>query len=225
MFLCNQWLSVDHDEGRIQSIIPVTDKKEKKQFSFLFNEQTRENATDSYLWLSVVLRPEQSNFSRVQRLACCLTLLFLTMISNAMFFGQDNKSSQIQLGPLKFSLASIYISFISLLLTIPAMFLITFLFRNSPQWKKDKHMSDMDRLTISESKSKRLPCWCQFVAWGLVAASVVSSGFFLILYSMEWGKSKSEEWLLCFFLSFFESIFIMDPLKVCTAMYYSILLI
>jgi hypothetical protein len=75
-------------------------KKETKQFSFLFNEQTRENATDSYLWLSVALRPEQSNFSRVQRLACCLTLLFLTMISNAMFFGQDNKSSQIQLGPL-----------------------------------------------------------------------------------------------------------------------------
>jgi hypothetical protein len=41
---------------------------------------------------------------------------------------------------------------------------------------------------------------------------------------MEWGKSKSEEWLLCFFLSFFESIFIMDPLKVCITIYYSILL-
>ncbi|XP_076075491.1 location of vulva defective 1-like isoform X2 [Mytilus galloprovincialis] len=32
--------------------------------------------------------------------------------------------------------------------------------------------------------------------------------------SMEWGKTKSEEWLLCFFMSFIESMLLVDPLKI-----------
>ncbi|XP_071131781.1 polycystin-1-like protein 2 [Mytilus edulis] len=215
LFLCNKWLSLDHDDGKIQSIIPVVDTKETKQFSFLFNEQTRENTTDSHLWLSVGLRPEPSNFSRLQRLACCLTLLFLTMISNAMFYGQGTGSSQVSLGPLNFSLAGIYISFISLLLTIPVMLMITYLFRKSCHLRKDTAISDMERLTMSNGGHEHtLPWGCQIIAWALVVSAVVLSGFFVILYSMEWGKTKSEEWLLCFFLSFFESMFVMDPLKI-----------
>ncbi|KAJ8298362.1 hypothetical protein KUTeg_024893 [Tegillarca granosa] len=31
---------------------------------------------------------------------------------------------------------------------------------------------------------------------------------------MEWGKPKSEEWLCTFFLSFFESLCLVDPVKV-----------
>ncbi len=38
--------------------------------------------------------------------------------------------------------------------------------------------------------------------------------FFVILYSMQWGKERSESWLMSMFLSFFQSLFVVDPLKV-----------
>ncbi len=39
-----------------------------------------------HLWLSIFVRPRKSYFTRVQRLTCALTLLFLMMITNAMWF-------------------------------------------------------------------------------------------------------------------------------------------
>ena len=53
-----------------------------------------------------------------------------------------------------------------------------------------------------------------YLGWLLVVLSCVVSAFFLLLYSIEWGKDKSEAWLATFFLSFTESIFVFDPLKV-----------
>ena len=59
-----------------------------------------------------------------------------------------------------------------------------------------------------------LPYACNYVAWFLAFSAVVLSGFFLMLYSMQWGKQKSEEWLTTFLLSFFESVLCLDPVKV-----------
>ena len=36
----------------------------------------------------------------------------------------------------------------------------------------------------------------------------------LNLYSMQWGKATSEQWLAAFFLSFFQSLCLVDPFKV-----------
>lgn len=38
--------------------------------------------------------------------------------------------------------------------------------------------------------------------------------FFVILYSMEWGRERSNDWLCSMFMSFFQSLFVVDPLKV-----------
>ncbi|ESO98630.1 hypothetical protein LOTGIDRAFT_201559, partial [Lottia gigantea] len=59
-----------------------------------------------------------------------------------------------------------------------------------------------------------LPNYCIKIGWAIVVIIVLASSNFLILYSMEWGKSISEEWLAAFFLSFFENLFVMDPAKV-----------
>lgn len=202
-----------------------------KTFSFLFNENTRENTTDTHLWLSVAIRPEESHFTRVQRLACCLAFLFLTMIANAMFYGQDT-GSKLSVGPITFSLSGIYISLISSLIAAPPIFIVTYFFRNSRQ----RSSRNISKKSINKTKHGKpplqyketidyandsttyeqlpLPFWCKFISWGIVTIAVLVSGFFLILYSMEWGKTKSEDWLLCFCMSFFESIFILDPMKV-----------
>ena len=54
------------------------------------------------------------------------------------------------------------------------------------------------------------------IAWTLVVLTCVLSAFFLILYSVDWGKAKSERWLTAFFLSFIQSLFLIDPVKVNT---------
>ncbi|XP_045163703.2 polycystic kidney disease protein 1-like 2 [Mercenaria mercenaria] len=59
-----------------------------------------------------------------------------------------------------------------------------------------------------------LPWWFIFVAWFLVVAGTVVPAFFILLYSMEWGKQKSEEWLTTFFMSLLESMLFVDPIMV-----------
>ena len=44
--------------------------------------------------------------------------------------------------------------------------------------------------------------------------SITSAGFFTILYSLEWGKEKANEWLTTFLLSFFQSVIVVQPVKV-----------
>ena len=234
LFICDQWLSLDHDDGCIDCAIPVSDKLDKHKFSFLFHETTRQNTTDNHLWLSVAIRPEDSNFTRIERLACCLSLLFLTMISNAMFYGK-NTGSYFSIGPIKLSLSGIYISLISAIIAAPPIFLVSYMFRSSRHRKTSEkkplpntdEVQDMTLQTSDKTDAEThpkadftddtqfsLPFWCRYAAWGIVTLTVFVSGFFLILYSMEWGKTKSEEWLLCFFVSFIESMLLVDPLKV-----------
>lgn len=43
---------------------------------------------------------------------------------------------------------------------------------------------------------------------------MVVPAFFVILYSMQWGKERSNAWLGTMALSFFQSLLVMDPLKV-----------
>ena len=44
--------------------------------------------------------------------------------------------------------------------------------------------------------------------------SVFSGAFFVILYSLEWGSEKANAWLVSFCLSFFQSVLLVQPLKV-----------
>jgi len=60
----------------------------------------------------------------------------------------------------------------------------------------------------------RLPYQFIYVAWFLVAVTTFLCAFFIMLYSMEWGKKKSEEWVTTFLMSFIESVFCLDPVKV-----------
>uniref|UniRef100_G3UPE1 Polycystic kidney disease protein 1-like 2 n=1 Tax=Meleagris gallopavo TaxID=9103 RepID=G3UPE1_MELGA len=69
--------------------------------------------------------------------------------------------------------------------------------------------------SITESSSsKGLPWWFVFIAWFLVAATSGVSGFFTMLYGLHYGKENSIKWLISMAISFFESLFITQPLKV-----------
>lgn len=210
-------------------------------FEKLFSGHARYNITESHLWLSLLMRPEKSYFTRAQRLSCILALLLLTMIASAMFFrdsSNDETPGQIKIGFIRFSLTTLYVSLISVLITTPPILLITMIFKHArPAQRKDEKMKTKMMIVVKEAQETKainrqmrldrhlwdelfvdehrpLPHLTVYIAWVITVLSMIVPAFFLLLYSMEWGKPKSEEWLCTFFLSFFESLCFVDPVKV-----------
>ncbi|GFN96340.1 polycystic kidney disease protein 1-like 2, partial [Plakobranchus ocellatus] len=281
IFLCDNWLAVEQGDGMVDRILPVAGIDDLVAFKQLFSSSARKKLANDHLWLSVFSRPTRSNFTRVQRLSCCMSLLFLTMITNAMWFrGETNQENveAIKLGPVSFTLTQFFIGFASTLIVFPPNFVMMTFFRrcrpknnaiaqvNQPEvkdkqkfrWKnvnsssmiwgpkakksrlrklkesvsniltihkKNRYSDDIpveetekdDEVKIAKPKKKKpwsLPHWCIYIAWVLCFFSIVASGFFTILYSMQWGKEKSNEWLTTFLLSFFQSVIIVQPIKV-----------
>uniref|UniRef100_A0A673B6F1 Polycystic kidney disease 1 like 2a n=1 Tax=Sphaeramia orbicularis TaxID=375764 RepID=A0A673B6F1_9TELE len=59
-----------------------------------------------------------------------------------------------------------------------------------------------------------LPWWFVFFGWLLVAGTSVVAGYFTMLYGLKFGKERSVSWLVSMIVSFFQSMFIIQPLKV-----------
>ena len=77
------------------------------------------------------------------------------------------------------------------------------------------HVTEIvDEEDLDVDVGRTLPWWCVIIAWSLVASSIALAAFFTILFSLQWGKTQSEEWLKSFMLSFFESVVLIQPIKV-----------
>lgn len=48
----------------------------------------------------------------------------------------------------------------------------------------------------------------------VITLSILTCSFFIILYSLEWGAQRANEWLITMMLSFGQSILVIDPVKV-----------
>ena len=99
----------------VDRILPVAGIEDLIAFKHLFTSSARKKMANDHLWLSVFSRPTRSNFTRVQRLSCCMSLLFLTMITNAMFFKSEDQQSTttgIRLGPIQFTLGQVHVALV-----------------------------------------------------------------------------------------------------------------
>ncbi|XP_027009021.2 polycystic kidney disease protein 1-like 2 [Tachysurus fulvidraco] len=70
---------------------------------------------------------------------------------------------------------------------------------------------------VQEKKKKsgcKLPWWFVFVGWGLLITISGISTFFTLLYGFQYGRDSSIRWVITLTLSMFQSIFIIQPLKV-----------
>lgn len=163
----------------------------------------RNKLSDDHLWLSIFSRPIRSYFTRVQRAGCCLSFLATSMITSAMFYQSRNEETDMtyKLGPLIFSPQQLWIDTVSAVIVVPINFIIMTIFKRTRKY--------------SESKTSyfSFPPICLLFSWILVVVSTFTSLFF-VLYSLEWGKTKSEEWLTSMLISFVESIIIIQPAKV-----------
>ena len=133
LFICESWLAVEEGDGTVDRLIPVAGHEEMTSFNHLFYSTTQKNLADGHLWFSIFMRPARSRFTRLQRLSCCLTLLYLSMLTNAMFYeigGEADPATTIQIGPLAFSPAMIGIGIMSSLIIVPVNILIVGIFRS-----------------------------------------------------------------------------------------------
>ena len=268
-------------------------KSEMSDFNFLFWAKAKQNLFDGHLWFSLFQRPAKSIFTRVQRLTCCLSLIFCAMCASIAWYGAaDNGGPELKLGPVKISLAGIYVGLMSSVMTFPVNLLIVAIFRYSepsPERKKiletgqygnmvknaetekdDENMTEtqtsnkivknentteyskkglkdssgikgdkniyqkvaevcdvpnddlvlVGKIPLSEKQEKkkkcRLPHWCRYIGFALCFATVGVAFWATVEIAGVFGRDKSLEWLISFFFSAFESIFISQPFKVLT---------
>uniref|UniRef100_A0A8D3BLK0 Polycystic kidney disease protein 1-like 2 n=1 Tax=Scophthalmus maximus TaxID=52904 RepID=A0A8D3BLK0_SCOMX len=77
-----------------------------------------------------------------------------------------------------------------------------------------EHRLPESSLDQHDRSPRGLPWWFVFVGWILVIATSGVSGYFTMMYGLTYGKDRSISWLISMLVSFFESLFITQPLKV-----------
>ena len=106
-FVCENWLALEKEDGKIDRLLPVACEKQKNEIKFLLAKQTKQKLSDDHLWFSVLFRPVNSAFTRLDRLTCCIVLLLINMLMNLLYFDLKNSESGanaqslIELGPVK----------------------------------------------------------------------------------------------------------------------------
>ncbi|XP_035694517.1 polycystic kidney disease protein 1-like 2 [Branchiostoma floridae] len=220
-FMCDDWLDEEYSAGKFSRTIHAESDMDLS-FGRTFKTAIRTKFTDGHLWLSVGTRRPRSYFTRVQRLSCCLCLLYCKMIASAMWFRTANQASSQSLftiGPLDITTQQLWISVVTTLQIFPVNFAIVQIFRRCRP--KDKEGVDPVEENPKSAKyqvrkkwrSSMMPHWFIYIAWVALFLSSLASAFFLILYSLEWGRDKSIQWLTTFGLSFSHSMFIIHPGK------------
>uniref|UniRef100_A0A3Q2EDJ3 Polycystic kidney disease protein 1-like 2 n=1 Tax=Cyprinodon variegatus TaxID=28743 RepID=A0A3Q2EDJ3_CYPVA len=226
-FLCNSWLAVDMAECCLDKVFPVATESDLKRFN-LFFMKTAKDFQDGHIWFSVISRPPCSTFTRVQRVSCCFSLLLCTMLTSIMFWGIPTDPSEQTMDLLYKQLHHVEKE---LRLIGPSQFPNTSSYNRAMQQVQGmkshlESLLDGDQLnrspspdeSISSGPGKKccqggLPWWFVFVGWILVIATSAVSGYFTMMYGLTYGKDQSINWLISMVVSFFESLFITQPLK------------
>ncbi|CAH1253107.1 PKD1L3 [Branchiostoma lanceolatum] len=221
VFICNDWLSVDRGDGQVYRNLTPAKEEDLSSFSFLFSSSVRTDLKNEHLWYSIISRPTKSYFTRVQRLSCGLCVLYTTMVSNAMWYKTDDNlqtTTIVNLGPISFTLHDLYVSVMTSVTVVPVNLLLIQLFKRCKPKTEENKVSDTngqkDQSSTSASRQLMLPHWCVYVGWLLLCLACFVAAFFTILYSLEWGSVKANNWLKTFLLSFFQSTFVFEPVKI-----------
>lgn len=242
IFACDRWFALEKGDGAVNRALQVSDTKELTSFGILFKTKTSKDIFDGHLWISVFGKPSKSSFTRVQRLTCCMSLLFSAMITSAMFYniGNTPDKSTVSVGPLTLSLQQIIIGVQSSLIALPLNIIVLQIFRNlkpkpdvsskysRPCSRGKNAVGSSDEWSgndVAEKKNKkasgpRLPYCFIYIAYALCFLIVMTAATFTLFYSMAWGKEISNKWLSSMLISFFQDAFVTQPLKIFLAAFF-----
>ena len=130
------WWALDEGDFQIDRKVKPATEEDLADFKVLFQEKLMKDLGDAHIWFSIFLRPPTSRFTRLQRLSCCLTILCLTMVSSAMFYGAGPQSAAddanaLAIGPIQISLKMIIIGIQASVVVVPPTLLIVYLFASA----------------------------------------------------------------------------------------------
>ena len=91
-FLCQQWLAIEREDGKIERELFVACKPQKNDIKYLMQSQSKYYITDYHLWFSIFYKPVQSSFTRFERVTCCFLFYYVSMLLNIMYFDILNSS-------------------------------------------------------------------------------------------------------------------------------------
>ena len=169
-----------------------------------------------HLVISPFRKNSNSRYTRLQRVAVLCVMFFLMMVSSVMWYGTESKSNvsfKFKIGAISMGWNEFYVGCMTILTVYPVVLLISELFRRTKKPKTEDNMEQKFQV-IFEGLQKELPRWVLAVAWILVFVAASVSSFFTLLYSLDWGGDKSNEWLGAFFLSFIQALLLVDPFVV-----------
>ena len=219
---------MESKDGKVCRILPVANEEELTNFNHVFSKKAIKGLADGHLWFSIVSRPPTSSFTRVQRLSCALCLLCCTMITSAMFYnmgGQGPSPFAVHIGSLVIDLKPFVIGLQSSIIIIPVNVLIVQIFRNLRPKKKEEASDDTKKGDVvkgiqienQNAPKGKLPYCFIYVAYAICYLASAASIFFTLLYSIQWGKETSTEWVIAMVTSFLQSALLLQPIKVVLA--------
>jgi hypothetical protein len=223
-FICEKWLAVEKEDGKIERLLPVSGESQKLELKYLAQKQAKKKLTDGYLWFSIFTRPLQSSLTRKDRTTNCFVLLFLVMFSNTMYFTVKNNLSTItkcdgfDLGTLMcINISSVSISIIiNLVLFMPTYIILEIFKKSKPKKSRINELKELigeKENMNSKSKNIRLPWWAKIVGYILSFIIIGVSIFFTIMYGITMGNDLAIKCFSSIIISFVISILITGPLK------------
>ncbi|XP_059835038.1 polycystin-1 isoform X1 [Hypanus sabinus] len=135
-FLVDDWLAVDKDEneGRVEKEVLAASETKLKRLSRIFTAEIQRGISEGHIWLSIWDRPPRSCFTRVQRVTCCLALVYLCFCTTAVWYGviSDRSISNLPVSSLvPLSGESVAAGIVSSIIIYPIYLIIVLLFRKS----------------------------------------------------------------------------------------------
>ncbi|XP_069104885.1 polycystin-1-like protein 2 [Argopecten irradians] len=206
---CNRWLSMEKGTGQTWCTLKVGQNSDKTGD---ISEVSARNMLDDNLWFSLLFRPQYNRFTRVQRLWCVGSLLFLSMVASAMFYDTpDDTTPFVKTAYFEIGYKELYTGFISSAVTVVPSLIMTYIF------SKRKLRGEKIQQIMYDSNAVRpfgrLPWWSIFLAYTVCLVCIASGSFFTFLYSLEWGPSLTIQWMSAFFIGTSESVILIEPLK------------
>ena len=239
------WFDFEKSDTKVDRVLNAM----PAQQYWSYKEMIAYTIAEHHLWLSVIMRPMRSNFTRVQRLSCLLSLVFITMSVITMSLKTtDNiqNMSQIVIGHFRFSRENIEMAMLSLFISTIIISIVTFFFKNSETEESQRFESTLlnayrkanAKAHFDKSVLGRffyppaenalyythyfLPKYCVYIGWTVLATSVVVLTFFISTYTDTWELIQSEKWMTTVLVAFIFSVLTIEVLKVRQLFHYSI---
>ncbi|XP_066294608.1 uncharacterized protein [Branchiostoma lanceolatum] len=212
-FPCYTWLSSSKGDGRTIRTLKAAPDGEMRMFEYALPTFSY-LLYDDHLLLSAVYNSGVRHFSRAQRLVCSLTQTTLWMVGSAMWYGVKLGAQDVILfdaGVITLRLSELIgTAATSFTVFLPVYAILV------PMFRKQHPLED--QIPSGLLKTATSPSSCRFpyktVAWILAILTSVSSSFFVIMYSLQFGAEGSQAWLKDFVLTFLFSTFLLEPVQI-----------